>query len=227
MNTPQYPSYEEAAATGDAKKMAHYVVDTVSAFADGAHVQFDFLDVAAVGSFCASLKIRRNWAALSLDEIAPPDADGWNVVPAGEADHILGLLAALIRDGYLDPRNNGKPVPTLLNDFMTRPAQFKGERTLGHTAEFAYALAVELEHGRDRGQNVTMNHPLLTGMVVLAHLTEDTLYYARLRVMETEGDLFNQQLTRTPYADLRDTLKRLQKAQSLLAARMAEKLEAA
>lgn len=96
--------------------------------------------------------------------------------------------------------------------------------TLGHLDEFAYALAVELEHGRERGQNVTMNHPLLTGMVVLAHLTEDTLYYARLRVMEAEGELFNLQLKRTPYADLRDQLALLQYAKSLLAARMDEKL---
>jgi hypothetical protein len=35
-------------------------------------------------------------------------------------------------------------------------------------------------------------------MVVLAHLAEDRLYYARLLVMETEGELFNAQLKNTP-----------------------------
>ena len=62
---------------------------------------------------------------------------------------------------------------------------------LGHLWEFQYALAVELEHGKTRGSNVTNNHPLLTALVVVAHLTEDKLYYARLWEMETSGELFN------------------------------------
>ena len=220
-----YASFAEAVqAKADSTTLAHYVVDTVSSFAEGADVVFDFLTSDAVGSFCRSLGIRRNWAELTLDEIAPADRHGLNVVPRGEADKILGLLAALIRDGYLKPSEGGKPVQNVLNDFMSEPKTFLDAPTLGHLDEFAYALAVELEHGRERGQNVTMNHPLLTGMVVLAHLTEDTLYYARLRVMEAEGELFNMQLKRTPYADLRDQLALLQYAKSLLGARMDEKL---
>jgi hypothetical protein len=37
---------------------------------------------------------------------------------------------------------------------------------------------------------VTNNHPLLTGMIVLAHLKEMMDYYERLEVAELEGDLF-------------------------------------
>jgi len=37
--------------------------------------------------------------------------------------------------------------------------------------------------------NVTNNHPILTGRIVLAHLKETLDYYIRLRVAEIEGDL--------------------------------------
>lgn len=56
--------------------------------------------------------------------------------------------------------------------------------------EFAYALKVELEHGRIKDANVTNNHPFLTAMIVLAHMSETVTYYKRLQVMETEGEIF-------------------------------------
>lgn len=56
--------------------------------------------------------------------------------------------------------------------------------------EFAYALKVELEHGKIRDANVTNNHPFLTAMIVLAHMSETVTYYKRLKVMETEGEIF-------------------------------------
>lgn len=56
--------------------------------------------------------------------------------------------------------------------------------------DFAYALNVELEHGRLNQVNVTSNHPFLTAMIALAHLTETTTYYKRLKIMETEGAMF-------------------------------------
>ena len=37
--------------------------------------------------------------------------------------------------------------------------------------------------------NITNNHPILTGRIVLAHLKESLLYYERLDVAELEGDL--------------------------------------
>ncbi len=59
--------------------------------------------------------------------------------------------------------------------------------------EFRDGLQVELEHGlRFADANVTSNHPILTGLIVLAHLKEMLDYYARLRVAELEGDLFKE-----------------------------------
>jgi hypothetical protein len=56
---------------------------------------------------------------------------------------------------------------------------------------FRRGLEVELEHGtRFKDANVTNNHPILTGMIVLAHLKEMMDYYERLEVAELEGDLF-------------------------------------
>lgn len=58
-------------------------------------------------------------------------------------------------------------------------------------AEFQQGLEVELEHGLQfPDANVTNNHPLLTGKIVLAHLKEMLDYYTRLKVAELEGDLF-------------------------------------
>ncbi|MCQ5375371.1 MAG: hypothetical protein NO474_02070 [Methanomassiliicoccales archaeon] len=55
---------------------------------------------------------------------------------------------------------------------------------------FRKGLEVELEHGkRYQEANVTNNHPILTGKIVLAHLFETLDYYERLEVAEIEGDL--------------------------------------
>jgi Protein of unknown function (DUF5661) len=56
--------------------------------------------------------------------------------------------------------------------------------------DFRLGLEVELEHGtRFKDANVTNNHPILTGKIVLAHLKETLDYYDRLEVAELEGDL--------------------------------------
>ena len=56
--------------------------------------------------------------------------------------------------------------------------------------EFRQGLEVELEHGTCfKDANVTNNHPILTGKIVLAHLKESLYYYELLEVAELEGDL--------------------------------------
>lgn len=56
--------------------------------------------------------------------------------------------------------------------------------------EFQRGLEIELEHGIEFSDaNVTNNHPVLTGKIVLAHLKETLDYYSRLEVAELEGDL--------------------------------------
>jgi len=56
--------------------------------------------------------------------------------------------------------------------------------------EFAYAIKVEMEHGKLKAVNVTNNHPFLTAMIALAHMTETLVYYKRLQVMEAEGEIY-------------------------------------
>ncbi len=78
---------------------------------------------------------------------------------------------------------------------------------------FRRGLEVELEHGTMfKDANVTNNHPVLTGKIVLAHLKETMDYYARLEVAELEGDLLKAMRKG-------DLAKAQKKYQALLAAR--------
>ena len=62
---------------------------------------------------------------------------------------------------------------------------------------FRKGLEVELEHGtRFEDANVTNNHPILTGNIVVAHLKETMDYYERLEVAEIEGDLLKAVLSK-------------------------------
>ena len=63
--------------------------------------------------------------------------------------------------------------------------------------EFQKGLEVELEHGtRFDDANVTNNHPILTGRIVIAHLKETMDYYRRIDVAEMEGDLLQAILSK-------------------------------
>lgn len=63
------------------------------------------------------------------------------------------------------------------------------------TEQFRLGLEVELEHGLQFSDaNVTNNHPLLTGKIVLAHLKEMLDYYMRLEVAELEGDMLKARI---------------------------------
>lgn len=75
--------------------------------------------------------------------------------------------------------------------------------------EFRRGLEVELEHGtRFKDANVTNNHPILTGKIVLAHLKEMMDYYERLEVAELEGDLLKATIAKDP-AKIKKYFKRL------------------
>ena len=57
-------------------------------------------------------------------------------------------------------------------------------------SDFKLGLEVELEHGTMYSDaNVSNNHPVLTGRIVLAHLKEGLDYYLRLNCMELEMEL--------------------------------------
>jgi len=82
--------------------------------------------------------------------------------------------------------------------------------------DFRMGLEVELEHGtRFADANVTNNHPILMGMIVLAHMKETLDYYERLDVAEIEGDLLKAVLAKK-LDKIEVKYKKLIKAQSAL-----------
>ena len=83
--------------------------------------------------------------------------------------------------------------------------------------DFRHGLEVELEHGiRFEDANVTNNHPILTGKIVLAHLKESLDYYERLEVAEIEGDLLKA-VNAGDSAKVKRLYEKLIKAKLLLA----------
>lgn len=85
-------------------------------------------------------------------------------------------------DVDLSTMNNVEAIKAYLNP-SSKHERFNME-------EFAFALKVELEHGRIKDVNVTNNHPFLTAMIALAHMTESLTYYKRLAVMEAQGEIY-------------------------------------
>ena len=82
--------------------------------------------------------------------------------------------------------------------------------------DFRQGLEVELEHGtRYEDANVTNNHPILTGKIVLAHLKETLDYYKRIDVAEIEGDLLKAINTKD-ISKIESKYQKLIKAQMLL-----------
>ena len=91
--------------------------------------------------------------------------------------------------------------------------------------DFQQGLEVELEHGtRYEDANVTNNHPILTGMIVLAHLKETMDYYKRIDVAEIEGDLLKAVLSKN-VSKIESKYKKLIKAQKALNKAIADQFE--
>ncbi len=81
---------------------------------------------------------------------------------------------------------------------------------------FRQGLEVELEHGTIfEDANVTNNHPVLTGKIVLAHLKETMDYYKRVEVAEIEGDLLDAVLSKN-LERIESKYKKLIEAQNIL-----------
>ncbi len=82
--------------------------------------------------------------------------------------------------------------------------------------DFQQGLEVELEHGTIyEDANVTNNHPILTGKIVLAHLKETMDYYKRIDVAEIEGDLLKAILSKN-IEKIQSKYKKLIEAQRAL-----------
>lgn len=98
------------------------------------------------------------------------------------ADVVFKDLNEAETDVDLSTMNNVEAIKAYLNPNSKHEA-FNME-------EFAFALKVELEHGKIKDVNVTNNHPFLTAMIALAHMTESLTYYKRLKIMEAEGEIY-------------------------------------
>jgi hypothetical protein len=91
--------------------------------------------------------------------------------------------------------------------------------------EFRRGLEVELEHGMEfKDANVTNNHPILTGLIVLAHFKESLDYYRLLDVAELEGDLLKA-VIRGNSAKIKGYYKKLAKARIALRQAELDRLE--
>ncbi|MBU0964783.1 MAG: hypothetical protein KKA54_00245 [Proteobacteria bacterium] len=90
---------------------------------------------------------------------------------------------------------------------------------------FRQGLEVELEHGtRFEDANVTNNHPILTGKIVIAHLKETMDYYERIDVAEIEGDLLKAVLSRN-LEKIESKYKKLIQARNVLNQSVANQLK--
>ena len=90
--------------------------------------------------------------------------------------------------------------------------------------EFLAGLNVELEHGtRFKDANVTNNHPVVTGKIVLAHMKESLDYYKLLEVAELEGDLFKAVSAGNP-AKIKAVYKKLAEAKIVLCTAESKKM---
>ena len=95
-------------------------------------------------------------------------------------------------------------------------AQVNREKMKIRIENFCEGLEVELEHGtRFPEANVTNNHPILTGKIVMAHFKESLDYYKRLEVAELEGDLLKAVFSENA-AQTKSYYKRLAKAKTAL-----------
>ena len=90
---------------------------------------------------------------------------------------------------------------------------------------FRQGLEVELEHGTTfKDANITNNHPILTGKIVLAHLKETMDYYMRVDVAEIEGDLLDAVLSKN-LDRIESKYKKLIEAQNILFTSVATQLK--
>ena len=91
--------------------------------------------------------------------------------------------------------------------------------------DFRVGLEVELEHGtRFTDANITNNHPILTGKIVIAHLKETMDYYKRIDVAEIEGDLLKAILSGN-VEKIKSKYKKLIEAQKALSDAVAAQLK--
>lgn len=122
-----------------------------------------------------------NWD-WSVRDFENPENDPTTAEARAVANVVFKDLQEKNNEVDLSTMNNVEAIKAYLNP-ESKYEEFNME-------EFAFALKVELEHGKIKDVNVTNNHPFLTAMIALAHMTETLTYYKRLKVMEAEGEIY-------------------------------------
>jgi hypothetical protein len=139
-------------------------------------------------------------------------------VTIGEVKRVCNEIGLRDWSEITDPTVSGEEASTILNIVNTQGMNIPLEA-------FRKGLEIELEHGtRFADANVTNNHPILTGKIVIAHLKETMDYYERIDVTEIEGDLLKAILSRNiEKIELKYT--KLIEAQNLLNQSIADQLK--
>ena len=117
-----------------------------------------------------------------------------------------------------EPKVSEKEASAILNIVNTKRMKIP-------LSDFRQGLEVELEHGtRYEDANVTNNHPVLTGKIVLAHLKETLDYYKRIEVAEIEGDLLKAVMSKNA-KKIEEKYRKLVAAQGLLNKTISDQLK--
>jgi hypothetical protein len=139
-------------------------------------------------------------------------------VTKAEVKRVCDILE--LRDWSLitDPAVSDKEATTILEMVNTTKMDIALDT-------FRQGLEVELEHGTIfKDANITNNHPILTGKIVLAHLKETMDYYKRVEVAEIEGDLLDAIMSKN-LDRIESKYKKLIEAQNILFKSVAAQLK--
>ena len=139
-------------------------------------------------------------------------------ITADEVKRVCNEIGLRDWSEITDPSVSDEEAFTILNIVNTKGMNIPLEA-------FRKGLEVEFEHGtRFEDANVTNNHPILTGKIVIAHLKETMDYYERIDVAEMEGDLLKAILSRN-IEKIESKYKKLIEAQNLLNQTVATQLK--
>ncbi len=139
-------------------------------------------------------------------------------ITAAEVKRVCNEIGLRDWSKITEPSISEEEASTILNVVNTKGMNIPVEI-------FQKGLEVELEHGtRFEDANVTNNHPILTGMIVIAHLKETMDYYERIDVAEIEGELLQAILSRNT-EKIESKYKKLIEAQNILNKSVANQLK--
>jgi hypothetical protein len=139
-------------------------------------------------------------------------------VSKGEVKRICKQLGFRDWSAIIEPKVSEKEASAILKIVNNKGMKIP-------LSDFRQGLEVELEHGtRYEDANVTNNHPILTGKIVLAHLKETLDYYNRIEVAEIEGDLLKAVMSKN-IKKIEEKYRKLIAAQGLLNQTISDQLK--